>query len=279
MMSMSLPLFSLSLLLAAESRYFSRIANLYYGVYLNSTLNPSPTPTYWIVQDNMTIITPDTTQELCINSTKQVSLCGAGSGSIWSYRGGSLGLYTMSGSDKYYLTMNGSLAGVTKQLVSNGDKILLSPAVGESDNPIAHMLRKDVQTLREELRKVRETYGKLLSQKDRLVNGSEKLTSQAKAAEEEYNDKVKMIGEKLEEFRADAREMNTSMTREVQKMNNTRNEMVETVLPSISEDIDNIKIKPTKFLQKLENTDLETSLRKQIAEVNETLNGYLHKHR
>ena len=63
------------LLTVADGSYFSRIGNMYHGVYLNETLQPSTRPTYWIFRDSMTILTPDANYQLCINVTKHLHLC------------------------------------------------------------------------------------------------------------------------------------------------------------------------------------------------------------
>lgn len=270
------------LLIVADGSYFSRIGNMYHGVYLKETLQPSSSPTYWIFRDNMNILTPDANYQLCINVTKHLDLCNDTMGlkdTEWGYEIGSMGLYTISAGDRYYLTLNGTGAGVTQQQTGNSDKILLSPATGNTDTPLVATLGKAVKTLRQELDSVRANYSKLLEMKDGMVNNSALLADQARKAEEDYDGKVKMIADKFEYYKTEVEEMKQSMTKEIQVMNTTQYNMATTTLPSISDYIEDMRIKPDQFLDKLKTTDLESSLKTQITEINKTLSSYLHKHR
>ena len=203
----------------------------------------------------------------------------AGLNTEWGYEIGSMGLYTISAGDRYYLTLNGTGVGVTQQQTGNSDKILLSPATGNTDTPLVATLGKAVKTLREDLESVRANYSKLLEMKDGMVNDSAVLADQARRAEEEYDSKVKMIADKLQYYKTEVEEMKKSMTKDIQFMNTTQYAMATTILPSISDYIEDMRIKPDQFLEKLKMTDLESCLKTQITKVNKTLSGYLHKHR
>ena len=269
----------LHLLLVCESSYHSRIASVYYGVYLDENFSPSKTPTYWKFQDNQTIHTPDASQALCINTFKHLDLCALGNGSQWSYEGGKMGLYAMSGADKYYMSLSDQVADVKLHQSGNSEKILLAPAAGDTDNPVVLKLGQALKSLREDLASVREKYNDILALKESMVNRSDSLMDEARASEEKYDGNVTLIAEKLTYLKSEEEDINTSMTQKLQKMNDTEYSMKNSVFPTISKEINDIISKPDAFKEKLRMTDLEDYLNEQIAKVNKTLRGYLHKHR
>ena len=198
---------------------------------------------------------------------------------MWSYEGDSLALYTVVGTDKYYLKMDGSSAGLKLAQSDNTVQILLMPAVGSTDNPVARQLRKMMASLDKDLNDVRLKFGELSAMKGRMLNESMILADQAKKSEEKYDRMLKDMSDKLKEFKSEMEDMKNSMGEEIRQMNGTQYDWKDSILPSLSERIQGVNDRPAQFLEKLNSTDLEDSLLNKTAEIKKTLKSYLNKHR
>ncbi|KAL5269301.1 hypothetical protein ACHWQZ_G002946 [Mnemiopsis leidyi] len=267
------------LLTTVNSSYHTRISNIYFSVYLNSTLHPSRSPTYFLYQDNATLLTRDSDRSLCVNSTKQLDLCDSSLGSVWVYEGDSLALYTVLGTDKFYLKMDGSSAGLTRTQSDKSDQILLVPAVGNTDKPVSMQLKEMMASLDKDLDSVRQKFGELSAQKDRMLNASSVLADKAKKSEEDYEKFLKSMTDKVKEFEKEMEDMKKEVGQEIQDMNNTQYNWRDNVLPSLLKKIEGSNDRPAQFMRKLDATDLEDYLFNETAEIEKTLKSYLNKHR